>query len=403
MAKQPKVLTGQVAAITGAARGIGKATAEAFIRQGMKVAIGDLDLAEAQKAADQLGAGTIALELNVTEKDSIERFLDETEKQLGPVDVLVNNAGIMQLGRFWEEDDATAQRMVDINLHGVICGTKSALRRMIPRNRGAIVNIASQAGLYGAPGGATYSATKHGVVGLSEAIRGELRLAGHDDIQVSYVCPVVVNTELGRGTADTQGREDGPAAGRRRRHRRGAPARHRRRPRPEVGQAHRRRSPRCCRAAASEGIARAMKADRVLFEADPNARRGYELRAAQSEPGLEPADETEAAHGVGVTPLGEPPMYPGGGAHSVAAHALAPLPRGRSPPRSDRTRPRAGLRARREEDRLALRRHRPRRDDPCSGTSTRRRTWATPPSPATACRTPRARRRSSSAAAARRA
>src|SRR5829696_5258407 len=204
MAKEPRVLSGQVAAITGAARGIGKATAEAFIRQGMKVAIGDLDLAEAQKAADRLGAGTIALELNVTDKDSIERFLDETEKQLGPVDVLVNNAGIMQLGRFWEEDDATAQRMVDINLHGVIWGSKSALRRMIPRGRGAIVNIASQAGLYGAPGGATYSATKHGVVGLSEAVRGELRLAGHD-IQVSYVCPVVVNTELGRGTADTKG------------------------------------------------------------------------------------------------------------------------------------------------------------------------------------------------------
>ena len=114
MAKQPKALSGQVAAITGAARGIGKATAEAFIRQGMKVAIGDLDLAEAQKTADQLGAGTIALELNVTDKGSIERFLDETEKQLGPLDVLVNNAGIMQLGRFWEEDDATAQRMVDI-------------------------------------------------------------------------------------------------------------------------------------------------------------------------------------------------------------------------------------------------------------------------------------------------
>ena len=191
-----QVLTGQVAAITGAARGIGRATAEAFVRQGMKVAIGDLDLAEAQRTADQLGAGTIALELNVTDKDSVERFLDETEKQLGPVDVLVNNAGIMQLGRFWEEDDATAQRMVDINLHGVIWGTKLALQRMIPRGRGAIVNIASQAGLYGAPGGATYSATKHGVVGLSEAIRGELRLAGHD-IQVSYVCPVVVNTELG--------------------------------------------------------------------------------------------------------------------------------------------------------------------------------------------------------------
>ena len=93
MAKQPKPLTGQVAAITGAARGIGRATAEAFIRQGMKVAIGDLDLAEAQRTADQLGAGTIAVELNVTDKASIARFLDETEAQLGPVDVLARYGG----------------------------------------------------------------------------------------------------------------------------------------------------------------------------------------------------------------------------------------------------------------------------------------------------------------------
>lgn len=290
MAKTPKSLSGQVAAITGAARGIGKATAEAFIRQGMKVAIGDLDLAEAQKAADQLGAGTIALELNVTERDSIGRFLDETEKQLGPVDVLVNNAGIMQLGRFWEEDDATAQRMIDINLHGVIWGSKLALQRMIPRGRGAIINIASQAGLYGAPGGATYSATKHGVVGLSEAIRGELRLAGHDGIQISYVCPVVVNTELGGGLANTNGMKpvqptdvaDGIVEAL------------------QFGavDVHVPKSIRPVQKLtgilprkASEAIARGMKADRVLFEADPNARKGYELRAAHSEPGLESGDE----------------------------------------------------------------------------------------------------------------
>jgi NADP-dependent 3-hydroxy acid dehydrogenase YdfG len=289
MAKQPKPLTGQVAAITGAARGIGRATAEAFVRQGMKVAIGDLDLAEAQRTADQLGAGTIAVELNVTDKGSIERFLDEAEAQLGPVDVLVNNAGIMQLGRFWEEDDATAQRMIDINLAGVIFGTKLALNRMIPRNRGAVVNIASQAGLYGAPGGATYSATKHGVVGLSEAIRGELRLAGHDGIQISYVCPVVVNTELGQGTAGTKVKMVEPqdvaeAIVDALQH--GVVDVH-------VPKSVRRisRTTSMLPRRAAEGIARALKADRVLFEADPNARRQYELRASHSEPGLEPADE----------------------------------------------------------------------------------------------------------------
>lgn len=292
MVKQPKVLTGQVAAITGAARGIGRATAEAFIREGMKVAVGDLDAEEARRTAEALGPDAIALELNVTERESVERFLDEAERQLGPVDVFVNNAGIMQLGRFWEEDDATAQRMIDINLHGVIYGTKAALHRMMPRRTGAIVNIASQAGLYGAPGGATYSATKHGVVGLTEAIRGELRLAGHDNIHMSYVCPVVVNTELGRGTADARTLPvvepsdvaDGIVEA----------LQH------DIVDVHVPKSVKRTQRLtallprrASEGIARALKADRVLFEADPAARRGYELRAAKSEPGLEPADEAK--------------------------------------------------------------------------------------------------------------
>src|SRR3954451_9617137 len=105
MAKSPRILTGQVAAITGAARGIGKETARAFVREGMKVAIGDIDLATAQETARELWRGTIALELNVTERASMAAFLDAVEEQLGPIDVLVNNAGIIQLGPFVSEDD----------------------------------------------------------------------------------------------------------------------------------------------------------------------------------------------------------------------------------------------------------------------------------------------------------
>ncbi|HEV2784893.1 MAG TPA: SDR family NAD(P)-dependent oxidoreductase, partial [Solirubrobacteraceae bacterium] len=202
MAKEPRVLSGQVAAITGAARGIGKATAEAFVRQGMKVAIGDLDLAEAQRTADQLGAGTIALELNVTERDSVERFVAETEKQLGPIDVFVNNAGIMQLGSFLEETDATAQRQIDINVTGVLYGMKVVLPRFHERNRGHLVNIASTAGKAGFPGGATYCGTKHFVVGVSEAVRAEVRETA---IEVSCVMPGVVNTELAAGLQQARG------------------------------------------------------------------------------------------------------------------------------------------------------------------------------------------------------
>jgi NADP-dependent 3-hydroxy acid dehydrogenase YdfG len=289
MAKQPRILAGETAAITGAARGIGRATAVALMRQGMKVAIGDVDFEAARQTASELGAAAIALPLDVTERDSFAAFLDGAEAELGPLDVLVNNAGIMQLGRFIDEDDLTARRMVDINIHGVILGMKLALARMIPRDRGHIVNISSQAGKFGAPGGATYSATKHAVVGLTEAVRGELRLMGAH-VDLSYVMPFVVNTELGAGLGEARGMSNLEPA--------------------DVADAivealqlgivdvwvpkSAKRTnalgvmlPRSL----SEGMARAMKADRVLAGADLNRRRDYELRAARSEPGLTPAAE----------------------------------------------------------------------------------------------------------------
>ncbi len=204
MAKSPRLIAGQSAAITGAARGIGRATAQAFLAAGMRVAIGDVDLATAEQTAAELGPRTVALPLDVTDRDSFTRFLDASEEQLGPLDVLVNNAGIMPVGRFLDEDDLSARRTVDINLHGVILGMKLGLARMIPRDRGHIVNIASQAGKLGTAGIATYSATKHAVVGLTESVRGELRLMG-SHIDLSYVMPYIVNTELGGGLGHARG------------------------------------------------------------------------------------------------------------------------------------------------------------------------------------------------------
>ncbi len=289
MARGARILAGQTVAITGAARGIGKATAQALLGQGMKVAIGDIDLAAAQQTASGLGPSTVALPLDVTDRASFSAFLDRAEEQFGPVDVLVNNAGIMQIGRFVDEDDLTARRMVDINIHGVILGTKLALERMVPRDRGHIVNISSQAGKFGAPGGATYSATKHAVVGLTEAVRGELRLM-KANVDVSYVMPFVVNTELGSGLGEARVMKSLQPA--------------------DVADSivaalqhgtvdvwvpkfAKRTSalgvllPRSL----SEGMARLMKADRVLAGADAGVRRNYELRASHSEPSLEPAPE----------------------------------------------------------------------------------------------------------------
>jgi NAD(P)-dependent dehydrogenase (short-subunit alcohol dehydrogenase family) len=202
MAKQRQSLSGKVVAITGGARGIGKAIATALVRKGCRVAIGDLDLDLAEQTAAELGGGTVALPLDVTDRGSFAAFLDTAERELGPLDVVVNNAGIMPVTPFAEEPDASIKRQLDINVYGVIVGTQLATERMQPRRSGHIVNVASSAGKAGVPGIATYSGTKHAVVGFSEAVRGELRDSG---IEVSCVMPVTVNTALTEGVTDTLG------------------------------------------------------------------------------------------------------------------------------------------------------------------------------------------------------
>jgi NADP-dependent 3-hydroxy acid dehydrogenase YdfG len=274
-------LAGRVAAVTGGARGIGEATVRALHRAGMRVAIGDLDGELARGLAARLGEGAVGLDLDVTSRASFAAFLDDAEAALGDLDVLVNNAGIMPLGRFVDEDDDTARRMVDINVHGVLLGMKLALPRMTARGRGHIVNMASQAGTFGAPGGATYSATKYAVVGATEAVRRELRLEG-SAVRLSYLLPYIADTELGRGTT-TDARSFRPL-------------------RPEevadgVLAALRngtvdvwlpRRSKLINRLATSaprpvmEAVARALRADRVLYDPDAEARRDYDERAAKS-------------------------------------------------------------------------------------------------------------------------
>src|SRR3954471_16802119 len=189
-------VAGRVVAITGAARGIGRATAEALAREGAQVAIGDLDAEAAQRTGQELGCA--AHELDVTDPDSFERFLDWVDNELGPLDVLVNNAGILHLGPFLEEDEAATRRQVDVNLLGVIHGTRLGVRRLRERGGGHLVNVASSAGKVTPPGIATYTATKHAVVGLTEAVRLEQRGSG---IDFSIVMPGVVRTEMIAGYA----------------------------------------------------------------------------------------------------------------------------------------------------------------------------------------------------------
>jgi short-subunit dehydrogenase len=160
------------------------------------VALGDIDADLVARAASELGGETVGLPLDVTDRASFAEFLDEVERRLGPLDVLINNAGIMPIGPFVAESDACARRMADINLHGVIFGSKLALERFGPRRRGHLVNVGSIAGKVGVPHAATYCATKYAVVGLTEALKQEYHGTG---VQFSVVMPVGVNTELYSG------------------------------------------------------------------------------------------------------------------------------------------------------------------------------------------------------------
>lgn len=290
MAKQRQALSGKVVAITGGARGIGKATATALVRKGCRVAIGDLDLALAEQTAAELGGGTIVVALDVTDRDSFSAFLDTAERELGPLDVVVNNAGIMPVTPFAEESADSIRRQLDINVFGVITGMQLAIERMRPRNSGHIVNLASQAGKGGFPGIATYSGTKHAVVGISEAVRAELR---ETEIEIACVMPTVVNTELTSGVgqkmikaveAEDVANEIVDAL---------------EVPRFDVWVPRANGGlfkvvalmPRAWR----EALGRFMKVDKLMTEVDHSARRAYEDRAAHSEPGLE-RDAEPAAH-----------------------------------------------------------------------------------------------------------
>ena len=195
--REPTSVAGVVVAVTGGARGIGLAVAEVLVAAGARVAIGDLDSTAARGAAARLGRGTGGLGLDVTDTPSFTAFLDGAERALGAIDVLVNNAGVMWGGPFAAETDAVAARQIEVNLLGVIRGTRLAAVRMAARGRGHVITIASAASKLAPPGEATYAATKHGVHGYLSAVRAELRRSG---VRVSLVMPGVVDTELAAGT-----------------------------------------------------------------------------------------------------------------------------------------------------------------------------------------------------------
>jgi len=201
MSRSTQSLAGRIIAVTGAGRGIGFATAREAVRRGATVVIGDVDGESAEMAAAELGQGAHPAQVDVSDADSVTRFVKAAEA-VGPLDVLINNAGIMPIGEFLAIAPSSYRRAVEINVLGCVFGTHAALPAMLERRAGQIINVASTAGKAPVPGGATYCATKAAVVAFTETARVEFAGSG---VAFTCVMPHFTNTELIVGTTGTRG------------------------------------------------------------------------------------------------------------------------------------------------------------------------------------------------------
>ena len=194
-------IKGRTIAITGAARGIGFATAKALLARGARVVIGDRDVALGESAVAKLSnLGPVSgYPLDVADPESFATFLDKARADGGGhIDVLINNAGVMPVGPFLDHTEQTIRSAIEVNFYGVVNGCRLVLPEMVKRRRGHIVNVASLAGMLAVPGQALYAGTKFAVVGFSTALADEYAREG---VEVSCVMPTFTNTELISGTA----------------------------------------------------------------------------------------------------------------------------------------------------------------------------------------------------------
>jgi NAD(P)-dependent dehydrogenase (short-subunit alcohol dehydrogenase family) len=196
MTRRLNGLSGKVVAITGGAQGIGDATARLLASEGASIVIGDLDVDLAKRSAEAYDG--LALPLDVADRESVAGFLDAVVAEHGRIDVLVNNAGFMVLGRMLETPYDHQLAQIDVNFTGVVHGTYEGAARMSAG--GTIINIASLAGRLPLPGSAVYSGTKAAVLAFSEAVDDELSPQG---IRVCTVLPSFTNTHLIDGTEAT--------------------------------------------------------------------------------------------------------------------------------------------------------------------------------------------------------
>ena len=191
-----QTITGKVALITGAGRGIGRATAIAFAQEGIHVGLVGRTLENLQQVAEELKQYDVKVAIataNVADLDSITAAVESIRGELGAIDILVNNAGIAKFGSFMDLTPEEWTNIIDVNVKGVYYTTRAVLPEMIERNTGDIINISSTAGQKGAPITSAYSASKAAVIGLSESLMLEVR---KKNIRVTTLTPSTVATEM---------------------------------------------------------------------------------------------------------------------------------------------------------------------------------------------------------------
>lgn len=196
-----KLEAGQVAVVTGAANGIGAATAAALVERGLRVVVADIDSEVLTKTATELGDRAIAVPTDVADIEQVRALADRALAECGRIDLVFNNAGVGTGGPSWEVTPTDWNRVWAVNVGGVVNGIHVFTPHLIAAGRGHIVNTASLAGLAVGMFGAPYAASKAAIISISESLRGELDLIA-PNVGVTVVCPGPVDTQMFRGLAE---------------------------------------------------------------------------------------------------------------------------------------------------------------------------------------------------------
>jgi 2-hydroxycyclohexanecarboxyl-CoA dehydrogenase len=186
-------LDGKIAIVTGAGQGIGRGIAEKLAAEGATVVVSDINEGTAKEAAEAIGGGATGIRADVTSRDSVNAMVEQVRREYGRIDVLVNNAGWDKAGPFVDSDPADWDRVIAINLYGVLNTSKAVLPVMAEQGYGSVVNLASDAGRVGSSGEAVYSAAKGGVIAFTKATAREM--ARHQ-VNANCICPGPTDTAL---------------------------------------------------------------------------------------------------------------------------------------------------------------------------------------------------------------